>query len=112
MSAKSDEVEVRERFLSSSTPVTCSSLHNKEQGYGQWWLDPLLEVRSEQEVEVRERFLSSSTPVTCSSLHNKGQGYSQCCESGMFVPDPTFFHPGFKFFPSRIPDPHQRIEAF
>ncbi len=26
---------MRERFLSSSTPVTCSSLHKKEQGYGQ-----------------------------------------------------------------------------
>jgi hypothetical protein len=28
-----------------------------------------------------------------------------CRRSGMFVPDP-----GFEFFPSRIPDPHQRIQ--
>jgi hypothetical protein len=32
---------------------------------------------------------------------------SQCCGSGMFIPDPTFFHPGSELFPSRIPDPHQ-----
>ena len=25
------------------------------------------------------------------------------------IPDPTFFHPGSEFFPSRIPDPQQRI---
>jgi hypothetical protein len=24
------------------------------------------------------------------------------------IPDPNFFHPGSKFFPSRIPDMHQR----
>ncbi len=67
---------MRERFLSSSTPVTCSSLHNKGQGYDLCW-------RSEDEaVEVMERFLSSSTPVTCSGLHNKGQGYGQGCGSG------------------------------
>jgi hypothetical protein len=29
--------------------------------------------------------------------------------SGMFIPDPTFFHPGSELSPSRIPDPHQRI---
>ncbi len=28
----------------------------------------------------------------------------QCCGSGMFIPDPTFFHTG-----SPPPDPHQRI---
>jgi hypothetical protein len=28
----------------------------------------------------------------------------QCCGSGMFIPDP-----GSYFFPSRIPDPRQRI---
>jgi hypothetical protein len=40
--------------------------------------------------------------------------YFQCCGSGMFIPDPAseFFqsrilHP--YFFPSRIPDRHQRI---
>jgi hypothetical protein len=33
-----------------------------------------------------------------------------CCGSGMFIPDPNFFHPGSDFFfPSRIPDPNQRI---
>jgi hypothetical protein len=32
----------------------------------------------------------------------------QCCGSGMFfpIPDPTFFHPGSEFVPSRIPDPN------
>jgi len=37
----------------------------------------------------------------------------QCCGSGMFIPDPNFFHPGSgvkKRF--RIPDPHQRISVF
>jgi hypothetical protein len=29
----------------------------------------------------------------------KGEGGRQCCESGMFIPDP-----GFDFFPSWIPD--------
>jgi hypothetical protein len=31
------------------------------------------------------------------------------------IPDPNFFHPGSRiriFFPSRIPDPHQRIQVF
>jgi hypothetical protein len=30
----------------------------------------------------------------------------------MFIPDPTFFHPGSELFRSRvlIPDPHQRIK--
>ncbi len=27
----------------------------------------------------------------------------------MFIPDPTFFHPGSEFFPFLIPDPHQII---
>jgi hypothetical protein len=31
----------------------------------------------------------------------------QWCGSGMFIPDPTLFHPGSEFFPSRI-----RIEEF
>jgi hypothetical protein len=30
-----------------------------------------------------------------------GYRYGQCCESGMFIPDP-----GSDFFPSRIPDPN------
>ncbi len=34
---------------------------------------------------------------------------NQCGGSGMFNPDPTFFHPGSEPSPSRIPDPHQRI---
>ncbi len=29
-------------------------------------------------------------------------GCRQCCGSGMFIPDPTFFHPVSKIF---IPDP-------
>jgi hypothetical protein len=28
--------------------------------------------------------------------------YTQCCGSGMFIPDPTFFHLGSGFFSSRI----------
>jgi hypothetical protein len=39
----------------------------------------------------------------------KKDGWDQCCGSGMFIPDPKFFHPGSEFFPFRIPDPHQRI---
>jgi hypothetical protein len=31
--------------------------------------------------------------------------FTQCCGSGMFIPDPTFFHPGSELSPSRIPDP-------
>jgi hypothetical protein len=30
-------------------------------------------------------------------------------DPGMFIPDPTFFHPGSELSPSRIPDLHQRI---
>ncbi len=41
---------------------------------------------------------------------------NQCCGSGIFfpIPDPTFFHPRSqtRIFPSRIPDPHQRIKYF
>jgi hypothetical protein len=33
----------------------------------------------------------------------------QCCGSGMFIPDPTFFHPGSRILTFSIPDPHQRI---
>jgi hypothetical protein len=28
--------------------------------------------------------------------------FLQCCGSGMFIPNPNFFHPGSEFFPSRI----------
>jgi hypothetical protein len=48
--------------------------------------------------------------------------YGQCCASRILlfpsrirlfsIPDPTFFHPGSEFFPSRIPDPHERIQVF
>ncbi len=33
--------------------------------------------------------------------------HEQCCGSGMFIPVP-----GSVYFPSQIPDPHQRIEVF
>jgi hypothetical protein len=36
----------------------------------------------------------------------------QCCGSGMFIPDPTFFHPGSRIRTVSIPDPHQRIKYF
>jgi hypothetical protein len=29
----------------------------------------------------------------------------QCCGSGMFIPDPTFFHPGSRIRTVSIPDP-------
>jgi hypothetical protein len=45
-------------------------------------------------------------------IKKKGGRARQCCGSGMFIPDPTFFHPGFRilfsiphpgfFFPSQI----------
>ncbi len=39
--------------------------------------------------------------------------FLQCCGSGMFIPDPTFFHPGsripgFRIRTVSIPDPHQK----
>jgi hypothetical protein len=40
------------------------------------------------------------------------QSFFQCCGSGIFFPDPTFFHAGSDLSPSRIPDPHQRISVF
>jgi hypothetical protein len=33
--------------------------------------------------------------------------YLQCCGSGMFTPDPTFYHPDSELSPSRI-----RIKEF
>jgi hypothetical protein len=33
----------------------------------------------------------------------------QCCGSGMFIPDPTFFHPRSRIRIFSIPNPHQRI---
>jgi hypothetical protein len=33
---------------------------------------------------------------------------NQCCGSGMFIPDLTFFHPGSELSPSQIAGPHQR----
>jgi hypothetical protein len=44
-------------------------------------------------------FLTFSVPVN--------EHRNQCCGSGMFIPDPTFFHPVSKFCPSRI-----RIKEF
>jgi hypothetical protein len=46
------------------------------------------------------------------SIINPDPDADQCCGSGMFIPDPNFFHPGSrvpgsKRFPD--PDPHQRI---
>jgi hypothetical protein len=39
--------------------------------------------------------------TTPTFLLDRYQYYAQCGGSGMFIPDPTFFHPG-----SRIPDPN------
>jgi hypothetical protein len=33
----------------------------------------------------------------------------QCCGSGMFIPDPTFSHPGSRIRTVSIPDPRSRI---
>jgi hypothetical protein len=33
----------------------------------------------------------------------------QCCGFGMFIPDPTFFHPGSRIRLFSIPDPRFRI---
>jgi hypothetical protein len=37
----------------------------------------------------------------------------QCCGSGVFIPDPIFFHPGsrIRIFPSRIPDPKKSFPS-
>ncbi len=32
--------------------------------------------------------------------------------SGFRIPDPTFFYPGFKLFPSWISDPQQEFKYF
>jgi hypothetical protein len=50
----------------------------------------------------------------------RAMDFGQCCESGMFIPDPGsrfFFHPGTgiqgsKRFRIPEPDPHQRILVF
>jgi hypothetical protein len=34
---------------------------------------------------------------------------NQCCGSGMFIPDPNFFHPGSRIRMFSIPDPGSRI---
>ncbi len=40
-----------------------------------------------------------------SSAERNGISKKQCCGSGIFIPDPSFFHPGsrIKIFPSQIP---------
>jgi hypothetical protein len=37
----------------------------------------------------------------CELCYRTGINF-QCCGSGMFILDPNFFHPGSKYFPSRI----------
>jgi hypothetical protein len=39
---------------------------------------------------------------------------TQCCGSGMFIPDPNFFHPGsrVKKIPDPAPQPHQKFKYF
>jgi hypothetical protein len=34
-----------------------------------------------------------------------GKSFLHCCGSGMFIPDPTFFHPGSRIRTVSIPDP-------
>jgi hypothetical protein len=58
--------------------------------------------------------LATSIGLLCSVRHpDPGSGaFLQCCGSGMFPPGYELFsimNPGSKFFPYRIPDPHQRI---
>ncbi len=58
------------------------------------------------------RAVVSSEKICVLNLHPQARGGlflvdTQCCGSGMFIPDPTFFHPGSELFPSRI-----RIKEF
>jgi len=57
------------------------------------------------------RSLHSRVPSRLTGSKDTQVNSEQCCGSGMFIPDPNFFHPdpGSEFYPSRIPDTHQRI---
>jgi hypothetical protein len=46
-------------------------------------------------------------PIAAVLRLSGGRETFQCCGSGMFIPDPTFFHPGSELSPSRI-----RIKEF
>jgi hypothetical protein len=68
-----------------------------EEGIGVWLEDEVLHEGLRYIVISLNR--KSSLIDTLSS--------TQCCGSGMFIPEPNFFHPG-----SRISDPHKRIKVF
>ncbi len=47
---------------------------------------------------------------TASGSRTEGsESFWQCCGSGMFIPDPTFFHPGSWITDLNCFHPHQRI---
>ncbi len=74
------------------------------------WSESLLDVGWHWDTRACRMFLPpshrSSTPHATETLKLRTI-FFQCCGSGMFIPDPNYFHPGSDFFPSRI-----RIKEF
>ncbi len=66
-------------------------------GCCEWWLWQKVVATAIVKDVALAIALASAMVVTCGTS-------SQCCEYGMFVPDPNFFHPG-----SWIPDPNFSI---
>jgi hypothetical protein len=50
---------------------------------------------------------NATLPSNFVSCETHSEYYYQCCESGMFIPDPTFFHPG-----SRMPTENYFFSLF
>ncbi len=51
--------------------------------------------------------VKANTNIDITSVVDPDKGrIQQCGRSGMFIPNPTFFHPGSELSPSRIPDHH------
>jgi len=99
----------------SKSPIMCFCSHKKitsrmikkEEVFVKIVVNDCVCIRS---VERSQRTLSvQNTAVRTSFVSRDGLSVLQCGGSGMFIPDPTFFHPGSELSPSRIPDPHQRI---
>jgi hypothetical protein len=66
---------------------------------------------TEEQDEVDGQLVPGTTTTRklLTETDNKKVYLQQCCGSGMFIPDPHFFHPGSELFPSHNPDTHQSI---
>ncbi len=56
--------------------------------------------------------LAEMALLTQQPSHSMVYSAVQCCGSGMFIPDPNFFHPGSRIQGQKGLDPHQRILVF